>query len=299
MAKSLAGAAFLLLLAIQPGQAETAATWFALDPAPAAAQGDAPLDVFFYSRTARYQGVARLSETFVLKPGDADDASLPAGTPLYLVRGKKNAYYCSPKSPRQPNAGELSGTVLKAALGFGLFGGPVWARAASPQCFRDTDNDGRFDEVAYGFASFPPIAHNAQLNEPIAIANPVKYETLDAAALPPPLTLGLMATAQLLGGDRFFNVKTCLRVEASDFSTADLICFPLTSTTVNARNLPAAIDFLDGQVSITAIASDAAGGVSLHYALTTPPTTPSIMLVSKATLSANIVHELFYNRPPK
>ena len=58
------------LLAAAPAHAEIAATWFNLDPPPAATEGDTPLDTVFYSRTARYQGLARLSEPYQLVPGD-------------------------------------------------------------------------------------------------------------------------------------------------------------------------------------------------------------------------------------
>jgi hypothetical protein len=184
-------------------------------------------------------------------------------------------------------------TSRKIALGFGLFG-PAWARAASPQCFRDTDKDGRFDEVAFGFASFPPFAQNAQINEPIVIAAPIKYEALDATALPPPLILTLTASTGLLGN---VVVRTCLDVAAGDFSTADRVRLPKQSVTLG--RLPRTVDILDGEITITSIAPDATGAVRVHYTVTRPPAATSIMLVSAGTTAASVDRRLYYNRPAK
>jgi hypothetical protein len=281
-----------------PAHAEIAATWFNLDPPPAATEGDTPLDTVFYSRTARYQGLARLSEPYQLTPGDPKGGEIPAGAPLYLVRGHKAAYLCSLVVPRDPNAGEIAGLTLKTALGFNLFGGTAMPRAWSSQCFRDSDNDGRFDEVAIGNESFGTIAHNRRLNDPEPLANPIKYEALDPAASAPPITFTVTLSAQSLGGDRYFRARTCLQITATDYSTPDTFCLPGQSSNIDAHKLPDTVDFLDGQITISAIAPDGAGGIRAHYVLSKPPTARSIMLLSRRVLAPFDYDVFFTANPP-
>jgi hypothetical protein len=121
-----------------PAWADRAWSWLPLKPdAPASADG-AAFETLFYSRTASFDGLARLTEPFQPVPGDAAKGEIASGTLLYRVRTEKETYYCSAKRLRKMTEGDKWSGVWRAPLWqFGL--ASISPGDTMPQCFQDAD----------------------------------------------------------------------------------------------------------------------------------------------------------------
>ncbi|MBN9547294.1 MAG: hypothetical protein J0I19_17655 [Alphaproteobacteria bacterium] len=276
-------ACIVLAAGLQPARADVSADWFTLKPDDAAADRRVPAGEFFYDRVAPREGLARLKNAYDVNPQKPGDAQLSAGTLLYKTHAAKDAYYCSARGVRRQTSGEMLGGALVTGLSFGF--AATAPREASQQCFRDKDSDGFFDEAASGVHTGRPLSGRlvVSIQDANPLPAPVAYELADPESAEPPLEVGLSAKLRSESGDPSFDVDQCMRTAKGEFAVAETYCFPSGSTRVRQSKLPAKINFLDGEITITDIARDDQGW-KIQYSVTRPVKAVSISVGARMVM---------------
>ena len=287
--------ALAALLVAQPAIAERAATWFALTPdnASPGAEMEAPFEGFFYIRTARYEGVARLLDPYVVDAKDVSLNQLPAGEELFLTWTDTGIYYCSTvrllKDVNQIRPGE----ILGAALGVNLFGGSFFARDKNWQCFRDADKDMRFEVVAGGQRNLALVNSIQIIDDNTPLSPPLRYELLDKETLPVKLEVGLSGQVLDQKAGRY-RVAACMKPSGgTDY------CIPGVYDTIRVgHDLPADIDFMDGIVTIPSIAPDDAGRLRVRFHIKKPVGASRIFQTFKLFYPNDLQYSISYASGP-
>jgi hypothetical protein len=263
MQSSLKILALAAIAFLQPAWADGAATWFSLLPDNNVADRDVVLSSgFLYSRLGRYAGVVKLKEAYQLDAKKADSPRISTDDILVLTETKTGQYYCS---TRRLSAVVIPGpgTILKAALGVGLFGGNVMPRENLLQCFGDPDKDGRFEEISGGQPGPNLPAHAVSIAATDTLAQPLAYETAEPGNAE--IEIGYSVTG--------FDAKTM------EFSLAlcagapgkQPYCFEQTANRVRQKDIPLQLPVLEGTLEIRALTRAENGDMHVAYTVTKPP----------------------------
>ena len=284
---------FSLLALCPPAWAdENAHTRFSLPPAADVTEKQSPFETFFYSRAAHFEGLVRLDEPYRPGPENSANDEIPAGTLLYRVHTEKDIYYCSNRVLRSPTAADKASLLATAAIPFFRAHLPS---DNSPQCFRDADGDGRFDQRSGSVVPMGSIATAVGIVNVQPLAASLRYETADASD--PPLEIGLKGTVRDAKAGSF-RVTTCMQVKRSEFSTEENTCFRYAEMPFRARDLPVKLKFLDGEVTINAMTQAADGTWLVRYVVSKPITATAIYPL-KRVHNFNIEYELRYFLPER
>lgn len=233
----LAAVTLTLSLALAPLASAETRTWFERADQPSeaeAVQADTGLG-WFYLVPVRYAGNAELSADFVPN-ADRPEQNVPAGTLLFAVADDRGEFYCSGRALREIGAQDVAGVAIGAAI-FGGASQRGMSRDTLGQCFRDTNSDGAFDQIAGAARDETPVIGVVQnLQGYGSLASPLPYAARDVTAETAPLQLGLVfRTLPRRMSGASYAVQLCFRntanVDASD-------CFEPGSRLVGARNDP-------------------------------------------------------------
>ena len=248
---------------------EDAHTRFSLPQATDETEKDSPFETLFYSRPATFESLVRLSESY---KADTDPANeeIPAGTLLYQVRTKADIYYCSNRMMRSPTTGDIASLLATAALPLIRTHLPS---DKSPQCFRDADGDGRFDQRSGSVTPIGSIATAIGIVNAQPLTRPLAFEKVDAYN--PPLEIGLKGRVRDTKAGSF-HVAACMHVKKSEFSTEEDTCFRYEDEYFRLKELPFKIKFLDGEITILALSQGADGTWRVRYAVSKPITATAI-----------------------
>jgi hypothetical protein len=216
-------------------------TWFVRADQPSEAevtQSDAGLG-WFYVVPVRYAGNTTLSATYAPDPGHPEQ-SIPAGTPLFSVADSRGEYFCSGMALREIGAQDVAGVALGAAI-FGGSSQRGMSRDTMGQCFRDSDNDGAFDQVAGGARDETAVIGVVQnLQGYSALNAALPHAALDVTPETAPLQLGLVfRTLPRRMSGASYAVQLCFRA-AANHAASD--CFEPGSRFLGARNDPFPIE---------------------------------------------------------
>jgi hypothetical protein len=248
---------------------EGARTRFSLPAVADEGEKEAPFETLFYSRPANFEDLARLREAF-RNTDDPANEEIPAGTLLYKVRTKNDVYYCSNRVLRKPTPSDMASLLATAAL-------PLirthFPSDNLPQCFRDTDGDGRFDQRSGSTVPIGSIATAIEIVNVQPLTTPVAYEAADVPN--PSLEIGLKGTVRNPKSGAF-RAEACMHVKKSEFSTEEDTCFRYGGTSFRLKELPVKIKFLDGEITINAVAQAPDGAWRIRYIVSKPITATAI-----------------------
>jgi len=278
-----------------PAWADRAWSWLPLKPdAPASADG-AAFETLFYSRTASFDGLARLTEPFQPVPGDAAKGEIASGTLLYRVRTEKETYYCSAKRLRKMTEGDKWSGVWRAPLWqFGL--ASISPGDTMPQCFQDADGDGRFDMQATADDLVGLVTPAMRVNVVGKLPVNLSYDVIDPATTDDPVRFGLKGVVRDAEKGRF-RVTPCIEAKKTEFSNEINYCFPDADQDFSSKDLPAKIKYLDGEITITSLAPSGAGGWTVRYEVSKPAATRALLTTTMISRYAQLSYRLRYETP--
>lgn len=249
---------------LQPAWADGAATWFSLLPGTNLAERDVVVQSgFLYSRLGRYAGAVKLKDAYLLDAKKADGPRISTDDVLVLTTTKTEQYYCS---TRRLSAVVVPGpgTILKAALGVELFGGNVMPRENLLQCFRDTDNDGRFEEISGGNPGPNLPEHVVNIADTDKLPQPLAYEATERGSAD--IEIGYSITGVDAKAMQFY-MTLCAGVPGKQ-----PYCFERTTNRVRRKDLPFQLPVLEGTLEIRALTRAENGDLHATYAVVKPLT---------------------------
>jgi hypothetical protein len=268
---------------------EGARTRFALPAIADEGEKEVPFETLFYSRAANFEAFVRLRDTFRITDNPANE-EIPAGTLLYRVRTERDIYYCSNRMLRKPTAADMASLLATAALPLVRTHLPS---DNSPQCFRDTDGDGRFDQRSGSIVPIGSIATAMAIVNVQPLATPLAYEVADVPE--PVLEIGLKGTVRNPKRGTFL-AEACMHVKKSEFSTEEETCFRYGDTAFRLKELPMKLKFLDGEITINELSQGADGAWRARYVISKPIAATAIDPV-KWIGGGGVEYELRYIMP--